>query len=275
MPPMSPPPESASAAVGTPAHRGLGDHRPDGVRISGGDTATPLNLAKRVALIETLAGLRGRRVLDAGCGAGEYVEAFVARGADAVGIEFSAEKVRAYRARHPDSPRVTRGELTAVPLPDGRFDLVLLNEVLEHTPDETGTLAEMRRLLKPDGVLVVFSPNRLFPFETHGVSLRGSGRALSPWVPGLPYLPRALGRRWFTAWARNYGPRELPRLLAAAGFRVTRRAWVWQTFENISGRQPRWIARAAPLLRRVAGVLEACPGLRCFGASQVLVAAKA
>ena len=272
---MPPPKESVHASVGTSAFASGGGPPPDGVHIAGGDTATPLNLAKRVALIEALAGLRGRRLLDAGCGAGEYVEAFAARGADAWGIEFSAEKVRAYHARHPVSQRVTQGQLTAVPLPDGSFDLVLLNEVLEHTPDEIGTLTEMHRLLQPAGVLVVFSPNRLFPFETHGVSLRRGGRALSPWVPGVPYVPRVLSRRWFAAWARNYWPWELSRLLAATGFRITRRAWAWQTFENISGRQPRWMVRAAPLLRQVAAVMEACPGVRCFGTSQVLLAAKA
>lgn len=267
MPPGSPSSFASATTRDTPTGGG------DGVQIGGGDTATPLNLIKRTRLLESTIGLRGR-VLDAGCGAGEYVEAFAAAGASAVGVEYDATKVRSYRERHPGSERVTQGELTAIAAPDESFDLVVLNEVLEHTPDEAATLAELHRVLKPGGRLVVFAPNRLFPFETHGVIRRRDGRPLSPWIPGIPYLPVRIGRRWFVYWARNYWPAELARLIGSAGFRITERRWLGQTFENISGRQPGWVARAAPVLRRVAAALEACPGLRRLGASQVVFALK-
>jgi SAM-dependent methyltransferase len=102
--------------------------------IGGGDTATPLNLCKRVALLERTAGLRDRRVLDAGCGAGEYVEEFVRRGADASGVEFNADKVAHYRQRHPDSPRVTQGDIARIAASDASFDLILLNGVRTSAP---------------------------------------------------------------------------------------------------------------------------------------------
>lgn len=105
----------------------------DVIHIGGGDTATPLNLLKRISFLELEIGLRNRRVLDAGCGAGEYVEAFVAHGADAVGVEYNMDKVAAYRRHHPGSDRVSQGNLDAVPFADRCFDLVVLNEVLEHT----------------------------------------------------------------------------------------------------------------------------------------------
>ena len=248
--------------------------RTDEIRIAGGDTATPLNLAKRVRLLDARLGLRGKRVLDAGCGAGEYVESFVARGADAIGFEYDAGKVAAYQAKHPGSMRVRAGLLTAIDAPSGSFDVAILNEVLEHTPDEAATLAELHRVLKPGGTLVVFAPNRLYPFETHGVVRRNSGCPLSPWTPGIPYVPLALGRRWWVYWARNYWPGELGRVVADARFRLVGRAWVGQTFENISGQQPPWVAGASPCLRRFVGLVEACPGLRCFCPSQVVFALK-
>ncbi|MBI3885575.1 MAG: class I SAM-dependent methyltransferase [Opitutae bacterium] len=244
------------------------------IRIAGGDTATPLNLLKRVALLETAVGLKGRRVLDAGCGAGEYVEAFATKGAFAEGVEFCADKVAQYQRRHPGSKRISQGNLEAVAFPDDSFDLIVLNEVLEHTPDEGRVLAEMRRVLRPDGWLAVFCPNRLYPFETHGVSWRKTGRALSPWLFGVPYLPLAIGRRWLVYPARNYWPGELARLVTAADFHLVKRHWLWQTFENISHHQPRWLALVRPQLRRIANRCEQIPIVCRLGVSQVIFAQK-
>jgi SAM-dependent methyltransferase len=244
------------------------------ILIGGGDTATPLNLRKRVVLLERTAGLRDRRVLDAGCGEGEYVEEFVRCGADASGIEFNADKVARYRQRHPDSPRVTQGDIARIAAPDASFDLILFNEVLEHVPEEEPALAEAHRLLRPRGLLALFSPNRLYPFETHGVRTRRSHRALSPWIPGVPYLPLRIGRRWLDYPARNYWPWELGRLVRAAGFQIVGRRWLWQTFENISGHQPGWVRASAPALRWLAERLERCPGARCFGVTQAIFAEK-
>jgi 2-polyprenyl-3-methyl-5-hydroxy-6-metoxy-1,4-benzoquinol methylase len=244
----------------------------DDVRIGGGDTATPHNLRKRVAFLESAIGLRNRRVLDAGCGAGEYVEAFALLGADVVGLEFNLEKVTRYLQRHPGSKRVMQGELSGVPLPSESFDVIVLNEVLEHVPDQLGALREMRRLLRKGGRLAVFSPNRIYPFETHGVCLRKSGRTLTPWIPFIPYVPVGLGQRWFIYPARNYWPRELRRVVESGGFHVTQRHWIWQTFENISGRQPAWAAWACPGLRAASDFLEKFALVRRLGATQVVLA---
>jgi hypothetical protein len=120
----------------------------------------------------------------------------------------------------------------------------------------------------------VFAPNRLFPFETHGVYARGSDRRISHALPGVPWLPLAIGRRLFRYWARNYWPWQLASLLRASGFAIRRRGFAWPTFENISGQQPRWMRPLANGLRVVATLCEHVPGLRAFGSSQLLVAVK-
>ncbi len=243
------------------------------IRIAGEDTAAPRNLAKRLAWIERAAPLRGRRVIDCGCGAGAYVAALCARGADAVGVEHSAEKVAAFARSHPAlAARVQRGDLAALPHASASFGAALLNEVLEHAPDELAVLCEIRRVLGPGGRLIVFSPNRLYPFETHGVIWKRSGRRLAPSTPGIPYLPLALGDRWFHYPARNYWPWQLRHLIRAAGFRILQRGYVWQTFENISGRQPALVRALAPWLRGAAALGEQLPGIRALGVSQLLVA---
>jgi predicted RNA methylase len=55
----------------------------DEIKVGGSDTATPLNIAKRIRFVERAVALRGLKVLDAGCGAGEYVVALRAAGANA------------------------------------------------------------------------------------------------------------------------------------------------------------------------------------------------
>ena len=242
----------------------------------GGDTATPKNLGNRLALIEALLPpLAGLRVLDAGCGGGEYVRALAGRGADPTGIECVEDKLAAAWRLPPEiARRIRRGDLEHTGLAAGCMDAVLLNEVLEHVPDDRAALAEAYRVLRPGAHLLVLSPNRLHPFETHGVFARRSGRRISHATPFVPWVPLSVGRRVFRYWARNYWPGELRRLVRAAGFRIERTGYLWPTFENISGRQPRWMRPVLPLLRGVSAIAERAPLLRAFGASQWTLARK-
>jgi SAM-dependent methyltransferase len=245
------------------------------IRPAGGDTAAPRNLRKRVGRIEALAGpLRGRRVIDCGCGSGGYVRALADRGADVFGIEIEASKLRE-AALAPDlAGRVESGDVAHLGFEDGSFDVALLNEVLEHVPDDRRALREVHRILRPGGRLVIFSPTRIHPFETHGVRLRGSGRRVPHWVPFVPWIPVRIGRWLVDYWARNYWPSELRARVRESGFEILHTGSVWQTFENISGHQPGWLRRLAPRLRAVCERLERTPVLRAFGVSQLIVAEK-
>jgi SAM-dependent methyltransferase len=255
-----------------PAAAGRGGLR---IEPAGGDTATPRNLARRLRWLERSAGsLSGRAVLDAGCGGGEYVRALQERGARARGVEIDAEKLDKTRVAAGLRARLVQGDLERAPFASACFDLVLLNEVLEHVPDDGAALREAFRLLRPGGVLVVFAPNRLFPFETHGLRARRSQRRISHAWPFVPWLPLPLARRLFRLWARNYWPWQLVRMLRQSGFAVRRRGFAWPTFENISGHQPRWMRPLAGGLRALSAGCERVPGLRAFGASQLLVAVK-
>ena len=128
--------------------------------------------------------------------------------------------------------------------------------------------------MKPGGTLLIFSPNRRYPFETHGAFLKHSRRRISHYFPFLPYLPLRLSGAFVEFWARNYWPGELRRLVTTAGFRITHTDYVWQTFESISSHQPSFIAHTRGLLRTVANSLERVQFVRSFGASQVIVARK-
>jgi 2-polyprenyl-3-methyl-5-hydroxy-6-metoxy-1,4-benzoquinol methylase len=110
----------------------------------------PTYLAKLDAVRRWLEVLPpGTRVLDAGCGEGVLVDEFAAR--------LAIEGLDA----HYESPRVRTGSLTALPYDDGAFDRALCLDVLEHLTfeDQPRALAELHRVLRPSGELLVSIPN--------------------------------------------------------------------------------------------------------------------
>ena len=184
------------------------------IQAGGSDTAQPLNVRKRLKLIERHLRPDRGRFLDCGCGAGDYVFQLVEQlGLDAYGIEFDADKVEHAR-RHPQhGHRISAGDLQALALDSDEWDYAMLNEVLEHVPDDGAALREVHRILKPGGVLFLYSPNRWYPFETHGVYLRRSGKYVPYWMPFVPYIPLSVGNRFL----RYSGAQLLAQAVGAAG----------------------------------------------------------
>ena len=80
-----------------------------------------------------------------------------------------------------------------MPFPDNSFDVILLHEVIEHVSDDAATLQEACRVVRPGGKIVIYAPNRLYPFETHGIYL--GKRYISGNIPLVNYLPGFLRRR--------------------------------------------------------------------------------
>jgi SAM-dependent methyltransferase len=114
---------------------------------------------------------RGKRVLDAGCGAG-YGSAELAHTAlSVVGVDLAAEAVEFARANY-RLPMLTfeRASVTALPHRDSSFDLVVAFEVIEHLANWRELLLEARRVLATGGQLIVSTPNRLYYTESRGRS---------------------------------------------------------------------------------------------------------
>ena len=113
----------------------------------------------RYAAVAPLA--KGLRVLDAACGEG-YGSFLLSREARAVtGVDVSDEAIGHARSRY-TLPNLTfaAASVTALPLPAGSVDLVVSFETVEHLAEQSAMIAEFRRVLTPDGVLVISSPNR-------------------------------------------------------------------------------------------------------------------
>ena len=101
----------------------------------------------------------GKDVLDAGCGAG-YGSAFLGEAARTVlGVDVSGETIDYARARYGGgNVEFAVDDLQALERTDGEFDVVVAFEVIEHLPHPERFVAQARRVLKPDGVLVVSTP---------------------------------------------------------------------------------------------------------------------
>jgi 2-polyprenyl-3-methyl-5-hydroxy-6-metoxy-1,4-benzoquinol methylase len=115
-------------------------------------------LHKRCSEVIKRAGHSGR-VLDIGCATGIFLEGMRDRGWQPEGVELSA--FAASYARERFGLTVFSGTLEQANYPDNQFDLATMWDVLEHVPDPAGTLAEINRILKPGGWLVLSLPNPL------------------------------------------------------------------------------------------------------------------
>lgn len=109
----------------------------------------------------------GRRVLDAGCGEGYGSAILATKAASVVGIDLERDVIDHAAERYP-SVRFEAGDLSALPGPDGSFDAVVSFQVIEHLQSPRDFAAECARVLKPGGLLILSTPNRL-TFSPEGI----------------------------------------------------------------------------------------------------------
>jgi ubiquinone/menaquinone biosynthesis C-methylase UbiE len=110
----------------------------------------------RPAIVELAGEVTGRRILDAGCGAGPVSSALRERGAIVSGFDLSAKMVELARQRLGADTDLRVADIAQpLPYPDGAFDDAVAALVLHYLEDWSGPLAELRRVLKPGGRLIV------------------------------------------------------------------------------------------------------------------------
>lgn len=114
-----------------------------------------------------LGDLQSLAVLDVGCSQGQFAaEHLLPAGAKVViGVDFSVAAVREAQrrfARFPNALFVV-GDAMSLPIQGDRFDRVVITEVIEHLPDVSRCLAELRRVVTPDGEIVLSTPNYFNP----------------------------------------------------------------------------------------------------------------
>jgi len=181
----------------------------------------------RLRYISERCSVRGKRVLDLGCGGGLLSEAMAREGADVVGIDLAADVIEIAQLHlyesglQVDYRQQSVEDLAAAEA--GSFDVVACMEMLEHVPDPAAVLAAAARLLRPGGQLFVSTLNR-------------TPQAFAAAIVGAEYLLRLLPRGTHR-YASFIRPSELAEWLRVVGFELndvsglhyqplTRRAWV-------------------------------------------------
>ncbi len=216
---------------------------------------------RRLDLIRQYVPLEGRRILDIGCGLGMYVEKFRRYSPHVFGVDIDQEKVEAARKR---LPNISLAPAEDLPFKDGSFDVTLLHEVIEHVVDDRRAVAEAVRCTDVGGHVVIYAPNRLYPFETHGFFFRG--RYHFRLLPMVNYLPGVVRNR-FCPHVRVYTAGNIRWLFEGLPVRFVVFTHIYPGFDNICARRP----ALGSFLQGAADLLEATP-LRAFGISHFVVA---
>jgi SAM-dependent methyltransferase len=172
------------------------------------------------ALLDAAAVTLNTRVLDAACGPGYATAAAAARGATAIGIDFSAEMVAEARWRYPGID-FREGDAEALRFPDSSFDAVVLNFGMLHLSRPDQALQESFRVLRSSG-RVAFTvwdvPEKTKGFGIVLGAIQKHGDLSVPIPPGPPFF-------------RFSDPEECKRALHAAGFtntKVTHIHQIWR-----------------------------------------------
>ncbi|WP_372457934.1 class I SAM-dependent methyltransferase [Streptantibioticus parmotrematis] len=175
---------------------------------------------QRPAMLALAGDVSGRRILDAGCGSGPLFAALRDRGAVMSGFDASAGMVQLARRRLGDDADLRLAELGGpLPYADDTFDDVVAALVLHYLEDWGPALAELRRVLKPGGRLIVAVEH---PFAVH-LMHREAGReaeygyfATTNWVEEWAFGDQ---RAPVSMWHRPL--HAMSDAFTAAGFRIT------------------------------------------------------
>ncbi len=169
-------------------------------------------LYDRPAVLALLGDVRGRRVLDAGCGPGFYLEALLARGAEVLGCDASPRMIALAKKRVGERARlwVQALEEPFAYVEDGSLDLVLSALVHHYLDDRVAFLKEARRMLKPGGALVLSTLHPMRVWHQQG----------GPYFVSAPFVERWRSGWKLRAWRVPLG--QLTEEFAAAGFLIER-----------------------------------------------------
>lgn len=167
----------------------------------------------RLGFIDEIAQIKGKTVLDVGCGGGILGESMTARGAHTTGIDLSDGVLQAaqnYARSIGSSTRYLKVAVEALARQEpGRYDVVTCMEMLEHVPDPASIVRSIGQLVKPGGDVFISTLNRSFLGLLFGII-------------GLEYVLRLVPVGTHE-WKKFIRPDELEAYCNAAGLKVMAR----------------------------------------------------
>jgi ubiquinone/menaquinone biosynthesis C-methylase UbiE len=177
--------------------------------------------AKKVILSLDLK--KGDRVVDLGCGNGyySYLLSHMPVKLDIHAIDPDKLAVKDAKLFNPNYKKVKYkiGSIEKTPYPTSYFDKAVMSEVIEHVENDKKALQEIRRILKPGGVLILTTPNADFPFFWDPIN----------WTLGKLFNTHFKSGFWAGIWNQHdrlYRKKELISLLKNIGFKIEKEAFL-------------------------------------------------
>lgn len=188
---------------------------------------------RRLAMLTEAAGerLQGSVLVD-GCGVGTYLARLVPISGFVAGIDIEFPRVVESSSF---TPNVICAAGEYLPFQSESMDLVFSHEVLEHVQDDAMAIQEMVRVLRPGGRIVLFCPNRGYPFETHGHYWKGKYHFGN--TPLINWLPRKL-RDKLAPHVNVYTRADLAKLFAGLPVKFIVKRTIFGAYDNIIERRP-------------------------------------
>lgn len=115
-------------------------------------------------ILEYLGDIKGKRILDLGCGDGALTYLLCKKGAEVVGVdnsELGLKYAKDFLSSKGFQPKLILGSAYDIPLSGDLFDYIVASEIIEHLQEPERLLAEARRLLKNEGKIIISTPYRL------------------------------------------------------------------------------------------------------------------
>lgn len=209
--------------------------------------------------ISSMSKLCGDHLLDVGCGDGSFTVPLSVNYRKVTGIDVQQDFLNVFKKAvgTADKFEIINMSAEAMDFDSDSFDTIITIETIEHIPDLEKAAAEFYRVLKPGGELIITCPNRLFPFENHG--MRIGKKEFHTRIPLLPYFPFLHDR---LSLARVFTVGSLDRIFRPKGFKKQKVDYIWPTFEHGGN-------IFSPLLRPLFGLMRRLErsGVKPFGTS--------
>lgn len=179
------------------------------------NTADPALKRRARRLIEELDPCPSERILDAGCGDGFYLHLLSNLGEfELVGLDNDSRALASAKRNLKGAKlKLVEGDILKTPFKSNHFDKIVSSEVLEHLEDDLSALKELKRVLRPGGVLVITVPNHHYPFLWDPVN----------WVLEKVFHTHIKDGFWAGIWNQHfrlYSKEELRETIIKAGFKI-------------------------------------------------------
>jgi len=215
---------------------------------------------RRLEMVRVRVPLETVRIIDIGCGVGLYIQAFMRFSPQVFGTEIEFDRAT---LSHRVVPHIATAEAEALPFRNGTFDVAFLHEMIEHVRDDRQTIREAYRVTRDGGYIVIFAPNRWFPFETHGFYWKN--RYIFGNIPLINYLPGFVRNR-LAPHVRVYSGKNLRRLFTGLNVDIEYFTQIFPGFDRLEATSGKY----GRIVRRILYALEKTP-LRLFGISHFVV----